>query len=162
MVGQVLTTTKQGTVDACGIRFIGLPKTPASDRVRMIDGSLNVTAAGRGVGKLIVMEGPRPPDIKTMRTVKILGVWVKAQGKAPAAPITQLIPGETPGSVLYAAQSEPTLDAIHAMASDRTLQIGIKTQVGVETIYFGTVKLEEAERAQFTDCLDELQNVIKK
>lgn len=157
MKGQVLTTTKQGKVGACGIRIVGIPLAATGKTVRMFDGSLNLLSNGNGLGKIIVSEGPLlPPDPSKMMPVKVLGVWMKAQGKDAAAPVTDLIPGETPMSALFVSRFQPTLDTLHAMGLKELVQVGIKISAGVETIYFGRVELSDAEREQFYDCLAEL------
>jgi len=158
LTGQVLTTTKQGKVNACGVRVVGIPQSTTGKTVRMFDGSLNLLENGYGIGKIVVSEGPLlPPDPSKMKPMKVLGVWLKAQGKTPAAPIKDLIPGETPMSVLFITDFEPTLNTINAMVFNEPIQIGIKTQTGLETIYFGRLTLTNPERDQFMVCLEELR-----
>lgn len=155
--GQVLTTTKQGKVTACGVRIVGIPQNAVGPKVRMFDGSLNVSAIGHGVGKIIVSEGPlSPPDPSKMKPIRVLDVWMKAPGKTAAAPVSGLIPGETPMSFLFVTPHEPALEALKAIVLNETIQVGIKTQVGVETIYFGQVTLTQPEREQYIACMTEL------
>lgn len=157
MRGQALTTTKQGDVSACGIRIVGIPGPIKGTPQRMFDTSLNITKQAVGIAKMIASVGPAGSTYQEMRPTRIFGVWFKTKGLGAVAPLKGLTPGETPHSNLFLTDWQGSAETIGAMAGGDQTQIAVSWQKGIETIYYGKVELDDAERQLVIDCFDQLK-----
>lgn len=157
MRGQALTTTKQGEVSGCGIRVVGMPSPMKGVQQRMFDTSLNITKQAVGIAKMIASVGPAGSTYQEMKPTRIFGVWFKVKGLSAVAPLKGLTPGETPHSNLFLTDWQSSAETIGAMTGGEQTQIAVAWQKGIETIYYGKVELDDAERQLVIDCFDQLK-----
>ncbi len=155
MTGQTLSTTKNGMVTGCGIRVVGVVQEGVD--ARLFDVSINISRNYGAAIKLTGKLGKIGNDSSEMKAQTIYGGWMKAPREAVAAPTGNLMSGETPESKLFPVGQHQAAKVLGAMASDEPIQIAIRWNPSIETIYFGKVDLSDAQRKQFIECIDELK-----
>lgn len=168
--GQPLQYTKQGVVDGCGVRLVGVTKpVPGVSNVRALDVSFNVMRPGIGLVKGALSTVP----VKTVLASKpaqftpvaIRDVWLKAAGHAATSPIDgKYTQSTTPKqALLYGATADSVLGLVDAIEQDAVVQVGVTVAAkDMEHIYFGKVELSAAERAQFASCFAEWSDAVLK
>lgn len=160
MVGQPLSYSKNGVVEGCGVRVVGvLTPIPGNKTFKSFDISANFWKSGQALVKVIGEEIPvaDPVPNKARRQVLKNG-WIKAEGKAPAAPTEgEFKPSATDkGAYLFQANFDNSVNFILAAVKNERVQVAINWGEKVEWIYSGTVQLSEQEKIQIAQCLKEV------
>jgi len=160
MLGAVqLGLNGKGEVNRCGLELLG--GSVAGTTRRIFDVSLYADASGRGLGKLTIKAGEINVPPEKLTSEEVHGGWIRAQGTAAAMPIGALIEGETPDSKLYVTEFTPALITLFSIVADaQPAQVAIESKPGLATVYFGKPAIEAAHRAQFIQCMEDLEKTM--
>lgn len=160
MVGQPLVYGKDGTVEGCGVRAVGVI-LPVQGRptFRSFDLSANVWKSGVALAKIIGEVTPvATPEPGKGRRVALKNAWLKAEGKEAAAPIQKSFKESATekGAYLFAVEPAASLEFILAASNSRRVQAGVNWNEATEWIYTGVIQLTEQQRQQMQSCLKEI------
>jgi hypothetical protein len=151
---------RQGDVDGCGFQLRSLPANLNGARASvLLDVSLNLyanyLALMKGGAAEITLSQGAPTRRKSL---PITGFWLKlAGGKATVPRGNKVIPAEDAGYLLYGSEFPLLAELFYAVLEGKELSIGVKLKgESTERIYVGTAGIEEAERKQSSQCMEEL------
>ena len=162
-LGQPLQYTKQGAVDGCGVRLVGITApVPGVKKVHTLDVSFNVANPGGGIVKgglmTLSVQALAARKLDQAVEVPIKGLWLKA----PGSPATTPAEGKVLRAVthkhalMYGARLPPVLALIEAMQEGKPIQVGFRVSADdMDHVFFGKVEMTDAETAQFTQCYSE-------
>lgn len=163
MAGQLLSVTRNGSSVSCGYRIIVISNTDESRGRRVLDVSLFVSN-GAMITKFVGRALPSGVNgLENLVEIPTYGGWLKAPGRKPASPLTELPPGmPVPPPTLRVVDPEGAVAVIEAIGFQRPIQIGVSWTPKTETIYSGKVEIGSQSVDQFYTCLDELKDVISE
>ena len=168
--GQPIQFTKQGAIDGCGVRLVGVT-SPASavSSVQVIDVSFNVANPGGGIVKGGLMTMPAKALIAGKLDgaveVPIKGLWLKAPGEVATHPVDDKFRRTTTHkhSLMYATSLAPVMALVTAFEEGKPVQVGFRvSSKDMEHVFFGKIAMTEAERAQFEQCYMEWTDGLLK
>lgn len=163
MAGQLLNVTKNGLPVSCGYRIIVTSNTDGSRGRRVLDVSLFVSNGAmitKFVGRAL------PPGVNGLENlveVPTYGGWLKAPGKEPAAPLTELPPDvPTPPPTMRVVNPKGAIAVIDAIGLQRPIQVGVNWTPKAESIYSGKIEIGSQSVDQFYACVNELQDAMSE
>lgn len=162
MSGQTQKYTKHGIVDACSFRIAGRAEPGGGNARRLFDVILTLNKVG-AIVKLAGFELPRGKiGLENLAPLPNYGGWLKAQGKKAAAPISPLKDGkEPPNAKLFLADTDGAVEVFNAVANNAVVEVAIRWQPDIESIYFGRVSIKDTQVDQFYKCLDDLKMTLR-
>ena len=161
MAGQPLSYNKGGITDGCGVRVIGILPIDGKQisTVKTFDVSANYWKSGISLGKVIGAIGPiAPAKMNEANRLPVYRAWLKAEGKAPMAPIQNSFK-ESPSekaAYLFATDAEGAMEFIVAVMKGNRVQVSLSWDGKTDWIYFGTVGMSEEDKRQVGVCLNEV------
>lgn len=162
LVGQPLSYSKDGVVNGCGVRVVGvISPVPGDKAFKSFDVSANLWKSGQALVKMIGEETPVADPIPSKtRRVSLRNGWLKAEGKTPAAPIGGDFRASTDdkGAYLFPVAFDGSIEFILAAARNERVQVAIRRDAKAEWIYSGMVRLSDLEKNQILNCLKEVLN----
>jgi hypothetical protein len=158
--GQPLMYMKDGKVDGCGIRLVGVVVLSTLKDGIALDASVNIYNTGVGVVKALsydVTLGAGQAGSKH-RTMAIDRFWLKSpSGEATHPQDGQFHKTDDGGGRLYTVTVEDALNLLLAAATGNVVTLGLKRSAeSHERIYFGRAKMTEGEKNQVISCMDSL------
>ena len=163
MAGQLLNVTKNGLSVSCGYRIIVTSNTDGSRGRRMLDVSLFVSNGAmitKFVGRAL------PPGVNGLENlveVPTYGGWLKAPGKEPAAPLTELPPDvPAPPPTMRVVNPKGAIAVVDAIGLQRPIQVGVNWTPKAESIYSGKVDIGSQSVDQFYACVNELKDAMSE
>ena len=171
-IGQPMLFLKEGNVDACGIRFMGV-QTPVDvnnpkEKLWVVDASFMLNRAGYGAVKATLNSSTVGSMMKSSNTAGDLSVvsfetfWIKAAGAEASQSIAtgkKTLDGENKGSRMYPTEAMPVIKLYEAAISGEPILIGYKFKKGSDDFAFSAkVTLTEEESNQTQSCINELLN----
>lgn len=159
--GQVLTYTRSGTVEGCGIRAVGVvTPTPGQARFKSFDVSANVWKSGVAVVKLIGEETPvnAARDPAAGVRLRLHDGWLRADGGEPLAAQSGQFKESSSDKLayLFPVDMESAFRFIVAVGGGTRFQLGVRWLAESEWIYFATLKLKDSEREQLSSCIRDM------
>lgn len=162
LVGQPLSYSKDGVVEGCGARIVGvISPVPGDKAFKSFDVSANLWKSGQALVKMIGEETPVADPIPSKaRRIVLKNGWLKAEGKTPAAPLGGDFRASTTdkGAYLFPVTFDGSINFILAVARGERVQVAIRRDAKAEWIYSGTVRLSDPEKNQILNCLKEVSN----
>jgi hypothetical protein len=157
LTGQPLMYMKNGQVDGCGVRLIGIVVASNLKKAEAIDGSVNVTMDGYGTVKGLSYD-MIPGKAMERRNIPIERFWLKAPGSEATHPRDgQFHKTDDVGGRMYIVSVDAALQVLIAAVTDKTINVGLKRTPELrERIYFGRVEMTQGEKDQVLSCLDDL------
>lgn len=163
MAGQLLNVTKNGFSVSCGYRIIVTSNNDGSRGRRVLDASLFISNGAmitKFVGRAL------PPGVNGLENlveVPIYGGWLKAPGKEPAAPLTELPPDvPAPPPTMRVVNPKGAIAVVDAIGLQQPIQVGVSWTPKVESIYSGKVEIGSQSVDQFYSCVNELKDAISE
>lgn len=160
MIGQPLAYGKNGTVEGCGVRIVGIISPVSGQKTfRTFDVSANLWKSGLALGKMIgetnSVANPTPANSSRL---PLKNGWMKALGKSPAAPDANGFRESNTDklSYLFGTRGDAAFEFIVGAASAERVQVAVSWDSRAEWIYTGTVRLTPEERIQIAECLKEI------
>ena len=153
-----LTHSRDGRVEGCGVRLTG-GDAPAAGPSRWLDVSLNVFRRGVGVVQAITYEMPRSRYDSESRPerVGIQRVWLKPDEEAGSTRLGENT--EARDTLVYTVTLDEAAGLFRSVAGGRRLQVGLRAWGRPrETVYAGSVEMDENTRAQLETCMAALVN----
>lgn len=158
MAGQPLSYNKGGITNGCGVRVMGVLPIDGK-QIKTFDVSANYWKSGISLGKVIGKIGPIDPEkMNEAKRLPVYRAWLKAEGKAPMAPILNSFK-ESPtekAAYLFATDAEGAIELIVAAMKGNRIQVSLSWDGKTDWIYFGTVGMSEEDKRQVGVCLDEV------
>lgn len=163
MAGQAINVTKEGASLACGYRVVVTSTNDGSGGRRMLDALLLLTKNGI-VSRFDAKGLPRGVNgLDNLVPVNTSGGWFKVPGKLPAAPLAEIPEGvRRPPPTMSLVDTSGGVDVFDAIARGQPIQIGIRWEPEVESIYVGTVDIKRSMVDQFYACVKELGALLTK
>lgn len=157
---QPLVYMKQGKLEGCGIRFIGVLLAPNLKTGRGLDTSVNIWTTGMAAAKGLSYD----IDVAALRAggktnrAPINSFWIKAPDSNATSPLEGRInDSDDAGGKIYLIAFDSALPIFRAVIEEKSLMFGVGRQNETgEKIYFGVAKLSKAELEQITQCLREM------
>ena len=160
MTGQPLSYSKNGVVEGCGVRVVGvITPVPGEKTFKTFDISANFWKSGQALVKMIGQELPVANPMPSQAQRKVLSNgWLKAEGKTPAAPADDGFKESVTdkGAYLFAVNFESSADFVMAAAQNERVQVAVNWDGKAEWIYSGTVKITQQEKIQIAQCTKEV------
>lgn len=160
MTGQPLSYSKNGVVEGCGVRVVGvITPVPGEKTFKTFDISANFWKSGQALVKMIGQELPVANPMPSQAQRKVLNNgWLKAEGKTPAAPADDGFKASVTdkGAYLFAVNFESSADFVMAAAHNERVQVAVNWDGKAEWIYSGTVKITQQEKIQIAQCTKEV------
>lgn len=159
--GQPLMYMKDGKLDGCGVRLVGINASPSPTAIwQIIDISFNIMAPGMATVKLsthnttmaAMKSGAKPSYLYVERG------WIKAENKNATTPLpgSTFIRGEDKNSVLYVTSVESIFELFNAEQDRQQIYVGIRRRGDTfESIYSGRLALSPQESGEVGKCLKE-------
>jgi hypothetical protein len=162
LIGQPLSYTKEGVVEGCGVRVVGvISPVPGDKAFKSFDVSANLWKSGQALVKMIGEETPVADPIPSKaRRMVLKNGWLKAEGKTSAAPLGGDFKSSTTdkGAYLFPVAFDGSIDFILAAARGERVQVAVRRDVKAEWIYSGRVRLSDPEKNQILNCLKDVSN----
>ncbi len=162
---QPLMYMKEGNVQGCGVRLVGVRPPPAisSEKAnwQVIDVSFNLSLPGMATIKLSSYDST-PSELKANvkpRMVYVERGWLKAPSAVGTNPMpgTNYFRGEDPNAVLYVTSVDSVLSLFKAQAENQTIHIGIRRKgENFERIFAGKLTFNETDASQSSQCFSDL------
>jgi hypothetical protein len=160
ITGQPLVYVKAGKLEGCGVRFVAALIGPNLKTGRGFDASVNVWTGGPAAVKALsynvdvgaINAGSKP------KASPLESFWIRAPGHQPTRPVDGYFrDSEDVGGKIYGVSFDMALPIFKAVFEEGPLMFGLqrKGERG-ERIYFGTIKMSDAERDQTLKCLLDL------
>ena len=160
MTGQPLLYSKNGVVEGCGVRVVGvITPMPGEKTFKTFDISANFWKSGAALVKMIGAEFPIANVTPNQAQRKVLNNgWLKAEGKTPAAPADDGFKASATdkGAYLFAVNFDSSADFVMAAAQNERVQVAVNWDGKAEWIYSGTVKITQQEKIQLAQCTKEV------
>jgi hypothetical protein len=168
-IGQPVMHLKDGSVQACGVRFMGfdapLNASNSKESVWVSDASFMLDRGGYGLVKAILKKAT-VGDVLNKRTPVLQAFnsfWIKAPGAASTQPVNGKVgDGENKGSKIYVTDIVSVMALHEAILDHKSIQLGIKSKDSNDFALYGEVKLSEKEFEQVGSCMDELIGLMQK
>ena len=167
LLGQPLQYLKEGKVDGCGVRIVGLrPLGSPPTTVQGIDVSFNLFAPGVGSVKGLLMEGPLSVRTADLPRKPLSRIWLRAPGSDATTSSNGQF-HESPTDKLALLYTTSSIDSVIALFTatieKKSIQIGVRAKgTELDRVFFGVVKLSEAESKQIADCLGDFSRNLKQ
>lgn len=160
LVGQPLSYSKDGVVNGCGVRVVGvISPVPGDKTFKSFDVSANIWKSGQALVKMIGEETPISEPIPSKsRRVSLRYGWLKAEGKTPASPIGGDFKAslDDKGAYLFPVALDGSIEFILAVVRNERVQVAIRRDAKADWIYSGMVRLSDLETNQVRNCLKEI------
>ena len=162
IVGQPLQYMKDGRVNGCGVRMMGIADSAGPGSSVGFDVSFNVCVDGFGLvkgGAFRVFLGGNPVAVQERVRVKPTSVWIKAQGSVATVPIGNRIHDgqDPPESIFYAVPAESSLPLFRAAFQRQSVQVGVHfAGEPTERVFYGMTNMSDSEWSSLRGCIDEL------
>lgn len=161
---------KDGKVDGCGVRIIGMEETTSMDaRVSNFDVSFALYANGIAGLKGLALDDVSMRDVAkakaagktlSLKYVPLESFWIKSPVNSATTPINgKVLSGENRLSLLYVASFPLVAELFQPVFDQTTIQVGIKRKSDkVGYIYFGVPMMSKEELKQLSMCIDEFKS----
>lgn len=161
--GQPLIYQKEGRINGCGVRVVGLTQfsTP-KELVRVLDSSIVFYAEGMSLIKAGIGTttgaGVNTQNLN-LKPVRISSFWMRREGANPTAPQSgQILKSPDDPTFLYYSIPLPSFAELSEVIYGQVeLQVGVRPEKsGVEWVMGGKLAMSEGDIRRFGECVDVL------
>jgi hypothetical protein len=169
--GQAQVFLKDGRIEGCGVAVLGMNAFESlNETASQFHGSFTIYLDGTAAVKGLAEADVRAAYVLDLRNinrkakyVELESFWFKAPGKSATTPLGgKTIAGDSPMSKLYRADPITVMGLFEPIMDAQPIQIGVKRKADrIAKVYFGQVKMEEAELNQLAECLREFGEALE-